>query len=273
VQAYGDLGGRHSNDVDILTHPHEFTAVADVLLKLGYTPAIDISAHARKLITRYSGEVEFALPGSAPIDLHWRLAARHYFGLSNDHQLWERLVSVQIGNESVPTLSLEDHFVHVALEALKHGWGVLEWATCLDGLARRPDFVWAAVEDRASTTGAAPGVGGAILFINHNLHTPIPAGTLRSFSDSERSRRAARRIFAFATRRSPPTSAWPLHLAGADSPWRAAKYVLLQLAGPNQVDVTWVRLPRRLSLVYFAVKPARLMAKYLRILSRPGSQT
>ncbi|MBP7972785.1 MAG: nucleotidyltransferase family protein, partial [Candidatus Nanopelagicales bacterium] len=122
----GDYTARGSGDIDIWVRPGDVAATVSVLAELGYEQfGCEIPTPAASWNFRYAlwlGNAELAMGNATQtIDLHWRLDSMAS-GLPDFTRAWSRRASVEIGNASIPTLSIADAFVYACRNAAKDEW-------------------------------------------------------------------------------------------------------------------------------------------------------
>ena len=76
IQAYGDLGLRSFQDVDILISPKDFFKVYDIMITEGFQPTIPLSKRMKNYWAHAKRDVEFFKPNCF-IDFHQRLTQGH----------------------------------------------------------------------------------------------------------------------------------------------------------------------------------------------------
>lgn len=128
---------RSFNDVDIIVHQHDWRALDDAVLRMGFTPDRD----ARVPLPPLSGvdslyERTYRHPSGFTLDVHYDdllncgLAARDAEGF------WRRACDITIEGLRVQTLAPADAFVHLCAHAHYHGYTRLVWLSDLAFLVR-----------------------------------------------------------------------------------------------------------------------------------------
>lgn len=159
-------------DLDLLVHPHEFTAALLALERIGgLVDAADwpvaASAEPAEVLIEYDG---------VPVDLHWNLvsaaADRRRVALPSA-SLLERRRQVDLGCACVPTLDPVDTLVHVALHAALSGGARLVWLLDIDRVVAA-GVAWPELVRRAESAGVGPQVGLMLRRARSRLGTPVP---------------------------------------------------------------------------------------------------
>jgi Uncharacterised nucleotidyltransferase len=160
VLAFGNLGLRSAQDIDLLV-PLEALATATTLLaRSGYrrlNPPPDISDAQLRLLIPLRKDLGFVHAASGlHVELHWRL-------FLNPHAMSEASVAVSrvvplTGTNGLRTLGEEDLFAYLCMHGALHWWNRLKWLADINALmaATPPGGV-----DRSLRAAEARGAGRA----------------------------------------------------------------------------------------------------------------
>jgi hypothetical protein len=277
-RAYGDIRLRQFNDLDLLVGRSDLEAAAACLEALSYQEW-DTSGVPASVRDRWMHHCVFSLnEGRVLLELHWRITPR-YFGFALDAGAWDRLDSVEVAGVELPALSGADLLLVLSIHGALHGWSRLAWICDLAMLttALLPAD-WKRAVQLAEPQGAGRTLRLALLLAQDLFGTPIPEVVLSSIgSDDQVSRLATQvmlRLPKAAEAQSGPAARYPLtglHL-GLREGWTQKVAFLLRAAFvPSHEDWAAVRLPPRFALLYYAVRPLRLLVKHaLRLLRGSG---
>jgi hypothetical protein len=152
VQAYGDLSMRSFCDVDILIYHRDFLRTYDLLLKSGYSPALN--RKQAEFLSRLGIELTFNHP-RGNLDIHWALTPR-YLALNFDlDQIFGQSVSLKIDNREIRVLSPEDALLFHCIHNYHHRWSRLKWiADIIFLIYRNPSLNWKKIGDETFHSGA-----------------------------------------------------------------------------------------------------------------------
>jgi len=150
-QAYGNLGLREFQDLDLLIRPADVARVLPLLASEGYSPRARLKWVTPDLWTRWSTEVLLQNQHTY-IDLHWSLLPDHYPIQLDVEIFWRAAVKVDLAGSRVCSLSPEVLLQVLAVHGGKHCWErlclVADIAWLLDAYPRLdwPNIIAAAEE-------------------------------------------------------------------------------------------------------------------------------
>ncbi|HUR22264.1 MAG TPA: nucleotidyltransferase family protein [Acidimicrobiales bacterium] len=255
---YGDVGMRPFGDLDLILSERDVLPARDLLISEGYrslSPRTD--ERAGGLPPGYA----LALGGGperAIVELHWRLAPS--FPLTID-RLLPHTRPFPLLDSSVPCLCPEQLLLALCVHGGKHAWERYEWISGVAHLiARHPDLDWDRVAVEAKELGATHSVALGLSLAVVAAGAPVPAGAMAALGSA--------RVMSLATEmeeallRGPPQSGgavtrYSLRLRATSAKGRLRYLLFLRL--PTEKDLAFVRLPERLSFLYFLVRPLRVV--------------
>jgi hypothetical protein len=176
--AYGNLGLRHSKDLDLLVDPASFPAATALVERAGYCrfePPAKINDSQMRLLRGMRKDFGFRHRKSQlEIELHWQLFSNPYFMAEPSVLTSTRGVPVADTME-LRTLGEEDLFAYLCGHGSLHWWHQMKWLADIGAIlsSKSEDQV-----DRLYRAADARGVGRAaaqaILLCHRLLTTPIP---------------------------------------------------------------------------------------------------
>jgi hypothetical protein len=264
LQAWGDVGMRQFNDLDLLVRPATVARTAEVLIEAGYRPLTFDREHPEVWIAR-TCEDEFVRPGSPwAIDLHWELNLDYFAYGPAAADVWERAISIKLEGVEIKTLAPDQLVPFLAVHATKHGWITLAWV-CDFAAAMRAcaDSELPAIAEAARRSGCWRMLLLATALAAALIDAPIPS----LFVDAVRgdaviaSLVAAieRRLFASVGMRARLYSEWAVPLRTIDGGRARVRYVANRVLRPNTDDFDFVALPPGLYPLYYMTRPLRLL--------------
>ena len=274
MAAYGDLSLRQYEDIDIMVHVEDVSIAVEMLFNRGFRPA---RGHAEKYknVNLYH-EITMAAPNeSYAVDLHWQLApsyARAYG--PGVHSVWLRTEQLQLPHGSVRVLSREDPFLALCQHGTRHRWWQLKWLFDVAELLRQAGTMdWSRIEQVLTRRPMArPSASLAALLARDLLGIQVAAQAGEILEPSERSYAVAQAIGdEFRERGQTNGSAHDTFLGLERRPQVRAKYMAIEavqypvreiLLTITERDLQFVRLPQRLRLLYYFVRPLRLMLQH-----------
>jgi hypothetical protein len=260
---------REFADLDILVAPSDITAALTALACDGYKPGPDTGGTLDVQRLRTKCEVMLVGPdGYATFELHSALAPKPFRLDLRFEDVWSRSERLVFRGVSVPSLAVADLFLFLSVHGTKHRWRSLRWIYDIAELVRnRSDLDWpgllaASQRLRCRRILILSVVLACELF---RLEVPEP---IRTFA--ARDRRiyplvARTRAIAFAAEPPGYFEKLAFSLAVRDR-WRHRLAVWLHYIADrmrwNAADVEVVKLPQKLSFLYYVVRPMRLLRVY-----------
>ena len=272
ASAYGSVGLRPFNDIDLLVHPRDAAATARILTRRGFD---DWGVDDVALPTHLGSECEhtFLRRDGVAVDLHWHLSRRHFpFPLRFD-DLWRRAVPYQLlpGGAAVPAPAAADMLLILAMHGAKHAWERLGWVCDIAELIRSEgDLDWEQVCARAESLQAVRMTLLGVALARELLDSPVPESIRRSI----RADRGIAPLLHDVRRRILQGGAASenlgavvrhslFHLRVRDRVSQRLRYCWLG-AAPTPRDLDATGLPASLQFLNYFTRPVRLLGKHLR---------
>lgn len=264
LEAYGDVGLRTVDDLDVVVAPSDVDRAAAALGAAGYAPASRAAWHEARAANAWHAQVALVRSGEPlPVELHWRYCTRKLPWNPDPARVLARAVMGDVAGVPVAVPTGEDQVVLVLLHAARHGWDRLEGIVCAGALvARGIDGV--ALCERAREVGGLRATLVGLEVARRLFHITLPgevdAATGRdpaipALADEANARLA--RGDAGATRDA------RLHLALLEGGAARARYLLVAAIDPTPQDRSAIALPRGARWLYFVIRPARLVVRVL----------
>lgn len=220
---YEEPSERRYSDLDVVVRPDELPSAIEALEQQG---ARLLDANWEAAVRDGWGQVHLRMPHGTLVDLHWHLVnmGRVRATLAvNMLEAWRDLRIVDIPGGAVPTLSVANTVVHVALHAALGGAWQRRWFEDMRAVIAAHDVDWSAVVARAADWRVRRLVGVALARAKHFGRAEVPDDVLMALLRSAGSRRSIAwfdRVFTplRATHDWSPARLWP-HLLRDD--WRA----------------------------------------------------
>jgi hypothetical protein len=274
LAAYGDLSLRQYEDIDILVHVEDVSQAVEMLFSVGLNPA---GGHAeRHLDVKLFHEITLiAADKSYSVDLHWQLAPPYARVFGPDPSvLWRRAVKLQLPAGDVKVLSHEDMFLALCQHGTRHRWWQLKWLFDVAEMLRNAAILdWSRIEDAMEMYPMArpPASLGALL-ARELLGVPVPPEIDKILQPGKRTQAVARAIRdEFLSRGWTNRSSHDTLLGLEQRPLVRVKYMANEafqyrvrevLFTITEKDLEFVQLPERLRLLYYLIRPLRLMVQH-----------
>lgn len=178
-QLYGDCSMRQMDDLDILVHREDLSAIRDMFDQFGYL------RHEQQagFLEAFSYSLEFIHPQHALIvEPHWTLAYPPFVAATDMAPVWARTVKQQWMNRETWALGQEDLLLHLCLHLLHKGeHAPLLWYYELDRLIHQQHsrLDWNIFVHHAQEIGQANLVADVLATVRHHLHSTIPDSIIR----------------------------------------------------------------------------------------------
>ena len=159
--AYGNIGLREMEDIDLLVHPQHLPRIVEQLSTFGYDPATPIYNIDPVLNTQHHLP-RFTKAYTAGFEIHWNLTQPDEIYTIDPAELWRRAVPVRLKGLDFLTLCPEDMLLHLCWHTsyqhqfafgLRPSCDIAELLASCNG-----DLAWASVLDRAERWGWRRGV-------------------------------------------------------------------------------------------------------------------
>jgi hypothetical protein len=255
-------------DLDLLVRRADIEPSIHEMHKLGYRPTLQLSHEELQRFINYSNEVALWGEGDLLVELEWAIAPR-YFGIAIPFSgILGRIQHVKVGGATLPTPSLEDLLILLCVHGGKHLWERLSWIRDIARLlVRFPDLEAATVLRRADAAHVRRMVLTGLWIADLVVGVRPPEGFRDAMSADPDARALAAELRSRMMQRAPNDSPVdppfrPLHLRLRERRRDQALHAIRLATTPTVEDWRAVRLPARLSLGYYVVRPLRLLSKY-----------
>jgi len=173
--AYGHLGLRRFQDLDILVRQSEILRAQEVIFSLGYG-TVTGATPAQIAAGRIPGQYAYSRTREKILlEVHTERTLRYFPKPSDFDRLWERLETMELGGKRIPTLSPPDLFSFLCIHGTKHLWSRLSWICDIAELAGRQEpSEWLRIRERATSYGAERMVVLALVLARDVLGASFP---------------------------------------------------------------------------------------------------
>lgn len=264
--AYGNVGLRGFDDLDIIVHSPDFSRARAIIVAQGYHPQFEAPVRAYT----WGGWDCFmtAQDRTHGVELSVSAMPRYFFHLP-ESVIWENTSEVHVEGVSLPVLSDEVHFILLCVHGAKHSWNRAAWIADIAGMIVRRDHMnWDHVRRLAHRHGAARMVRVALILASEVCGVAIPPdmqGDVESDWDAPLLAEKFLNMFLAGEGREPSKgTAMGLHLRLKER-WRDKVLYVARLAlTPGYSDWHARTLPDCLYPIYYVTRPFRLIATQCR---------
>jgi hypothetical protein len=266
-QAYGNLGLRVFQDLDLLIHPADAARGLELLASMGYRPNPRLAWVTPRSWTRWSTETVLR-KHETYIDLHWRLLRDHYPIRLDPELVWGSAITVEYGGLDVRSISPEVLLQVLAVHGGKHCWGhlslVADIAWLLDA---SPGFDWPALVEAAGESGCRRALLLALALLKDIYQTELPSTVGDAIAQDPKLQVLRAKVWKRLTESplpAPDTREFSFAAALSERRTRTVGHWLGLLFNPTEAEWKSVRLPAALFFMYVPFRLCRLLHKYFR---------
>ncbi len=269
--AYGDVGLRRFNDLDILIHEDDLERSAFVLAGLGYSSTVPRDPKLLRRHLRALRDFAFSRPGGpCSVEIQWRLAQRYHPCFRSLDNVWADSHEELLSGLPVRTLSPSDTLLALCLHGLYHSWEHLQMVSDVDRtVASSPDIDWPALLEKARSQGGFRILLLGLLLAHQLLETILPGEVLavarRDRFISDLVGQMKRRFFessSYLIRLTRARSFFYLEARMIGGAANRARYLWGRLSTPNEEDSRALNLPSPLYPFHPVLRLTRLFGKY-----------
>lgn len=264
ASVYGDANARAAGDLDLLVYAQDLKRATELLLDRGYDLDTRVHADFSPVDPECFEYLFIRMRDGMVVELRTRL---ELFGTRSDralgmHWVWPRRQSASLAGAAVPDIDPETTLLMLSMHGSKHAWTRLAWIVDVAQLlAAHPNLDWKAIEREARRTGLWRTLALGVLLAHSVADAPVPQQVLRRFASVGTVRSLAEYIDANlldpAVRKPPGRMPYAMRLLGFRD--RLRLVLSLSLFKPDSRDHAFVELPRSLSVLYYLVRPLRLL--------------
>lgn len=256
---YGDVALRPAGDLDLLIHRRDLPRASQVLREYRYELKTPVQADGRPV---WKGGYEYHFERSSDgmiVEMRWRLTEPHFRNDWGMESLWPQKRSSVLFGKHVSVLSPEHTLILLCLHGSKHHWSRLIWICDVwQLLLSSPQLDWKQIFRDAKALGLSRTLSVGILLAVQLAGARVPGQVLQSLQgDSVASRVAQHTARSLYDDRQTDAGVMPYHallLGFADRVWWAAGRFR-----PNENDRAMIHIPPALDLLYYLVRPLRLV--------------
>ena len=273
LAAYQNLAFRDFEDLDVLAPQRDIAKAAASLSILGYRPLFDLDASEPASRGRYHGQYSFSShDGKVLLELHSEETLRYFPKRLDFSLLADRLESIQVGGQRIPSLSPEHLLILLCVHGAKDFWGHIAWICDIAELVRsRPDMDWNRVSADATSLGTERMLRVGLFLARDLLDANVPAEWVRKCQSDSETKRLARFVRDRISKPFEPDflERFFFRLRMPGGLLAGSRYCLRLATTPSDLDSTLVKLPGPPSFFSRLLRPFDLMKMHgLRVLRR-----
>jgi hypothetical protein len=269
LQLYGHIGARQFGDIDLLVRRRDVAVATQVLTERGYNAhfRIDESQMDRFIKLSYVRLFKRAADRSV-VELHWAIAPR-FFGFELDLEpFWPKLGRVEIAGRGVLAPPPELLLLMLCGHGAKDLWQRLEWVAGIAAiLGGSEQLNWTEVLKLARESHGMRILRVGLWLAHSLLGVPLPEEIRSEIACDQKATRLAGRLstgLQSAQPHSESTRQTIQHYL-AFKEGLSAKLLFCSRLALTTTPVDWetLPLPDQLVFLYAAIRPFRLLKRYL----------
>jgi hypothetical protein len=267
--AYGSVGMRQFDDLDILIRPRDYACVKSLMAGLGFRPDKEFTPaqEAVHLRRHHAFRYKDAQSGIF-IDIHIRLTETfHKIKLETESLFTRRIVVVSEGY-NLPSLSAGDALIHLCVHGALNAWQALGMICDVAAVvASGGVWLWGEVLDKARKTGLRRTVLLGLGLAQDATRIDLPMEVESQIRADKGATNLKRRVLAdLLPGRTAQLPLFELALFFLKSKERMSDklgFFLKRLALPSPEDWKAIRLPDLFYILYIPVRAFRISAKVI----------
>ena len=263
ISAYGDLALREFGDLDIVVRTSDFHQARALLGGWGFRPSTPLSAAGERTLLASDHHLALSSPGDRiTVELHWSLDNLRPGRRLDGDWVWSNARRVALLGSEVAALSWSALLVYLCVHGAKHGWSSLGWIRDVAGVlgAAPPGELHAAASIAAEASAERRLALGALL-AHELLGAPLPAGLVLRTDAAVPALVRDVRARLFADEPMGHARSMAFQCRTLDRARDRVGFCMHLVASPHVADVEELRLPSGLRLLYYVLRPLRLIAK------------
>ncbi len=261
---YGDLALRQFVDLDFLVPTEEYLKAQELLMSEGYKPPPQNNVNWERSFVHAKKQIG--------VDLHQGLTP-DYLPVHIDFEgLWQRLEPVLIGGIEFKTFAPEDLLIVLCIQLAKDAQWTAEVLIKVCDIAELirvyQNLNWDLVWERCVKLGTKSILLFSLFVVKELLETSLPDSILQKMAADNIAKKAAQQVCEEFFMRSEQSFREKTYKERtflrklARERWQdKVRYFVKTALTPNELDFAFLSLPQQLSLLYYFLRPIRLMAK------------
>ncbi|HLH77148.1 MAG TPA: nucleotidyltransferase family protein [Candidatus Binataceae bacterium] len=270
--AYGDIGLREFDDLDLLVRPTQHIRALSALRAAGYRSALGLPQKQFSRFLLHYEEAFVSPRNEAVIDLHWHLNPPYFDYVPSADDLLARARPLPIGERQVPAMAPADCVLMLCVHSARHGWPRLDWLSDLARMIGAHPLDWEDLTARAQHLGCGRMLLVGLALSARLLNAAVPQSPLNLAAADAAVSLNVRRIERMLLSGAPPRGGLradfltPLRLLDH----HRARFCLARLFAPTMLDWAALPLPPALFALYYLIHPLRIAWRAIGLNSTPN---
>lgn len=264
--AYGDITTRQYLDLDLLTSEETLFDAANMLLEAGYRPTHPIKFLKNNALLKADKDLAFYHQNNGvKIELHWQLFEKRLLQNNLKEDTLYASQSISINNTTLQTLAVEPLVLYLAMHGSKHYWERLEWIADIDRLIVKNDIDWELLTQLADSLHVRTMFYLGLRMAQKFFNTPLPEMIKNNIQTNLKVTKLEEIIsynLHHTIRSKIRDIPGNIKKVNSLSDGTGLGYFYKITFGIKPQDIYLINLPRSLHLLYFVIRPFRLLYDY-----------
>jgi len=266
--AYGNIGLRQFDDLDVLVRRRDLLLAKQKLAAHGYCSLLSLTQRQEAAYVRS----QYVYPlihheQGVVVELHQDVRPRYFAFRPERDALWNGLSSMHLGGKEIRAFSLEELLIILCVHGTNHCWERLAWICDIAELLRaQPAINWQGLLLRARELGAERMVLLGLALAHNVLDTSLPKPIDECIAADPSVSDLATQVIIWLDRPvdQPLTNAMRVrfHLRAREQLRHRVLYCLQLVVSPTEEDWTLRPLPAAVASCYALLRPLWLLWRY-----------
>lgn len=270
--AYGDITLRQYVDLDIFIHKKNIVQVADLLAINHYNPRVELKYVSNEAFLDVNSDCQFyQKTQSILLEVHWTVFRNAYSSKMKNINLWNNTCKVKLQNTTINTFNEETLLLYLCMHGSKHIWKRIEWITDIDRLITAlPNLRWDDIYSMAETVDGKTMLNLGLSLASQFFNTPLPDHIRNNFKNTRILKLSAdittllnEQDYFVDNELQKNYRHLLFHLSLRDNVQNKVDFLLKTFVPLKSSDIESVNLPKQLYLLYYFIRPLRLLNKYI----------
>jgi hypothetical protein len=264
ASVYGDMTARIAGDLDILIYFRDLLPATRLLKSRGYDLKTLVLEDGSPEAKNYF-EYHFERPDDGMVlELRWRLelSPSHFHRNLGMDWIWPRRRTARLAGAEVPNLDAVACLLILCMHGSKHVWTRLIWICDVARLLQsEPQLDWGFAISEARRLGLGHCLALGVLLAHGLAGAPVPLEVIRRFERDRTARRLAVffQLHAVTEPGKVPEGRIPYEVRLLGIREKLGMLLSRGSLRPNARDRAVLKLPKSLDLLYYVVRPFRLL--------------
>ena len=266
--AYGNIGLREFDDLDIYIEKLDVLKIRSILTSKEYIPFFDLNENMVKTYLKSQDELILIKKDTkCSIEFHWKFSSNFF----SFHFIPELLLSKNISEDilngkNILTFSPEDTFLILAVHAAGHHWSRLAWLCDITELIEKYNLDWDEIISKSNKLGVRRIIYVTLYLVDEILGSKFPKKIVNEIFLDKPTKKISIKIMNdifHINLKSPTLIEWTyFHLKIRENLKHGIIDSIHHATVPSIEELQKLRLPYEIYPLYYAFKPFNLLKRF-----------